>query len=99
MSDITTGWCKQAFANRDGLTETMQQQQEKEQEQEQENNFDLADLIPWEMTQGTYDESVAVLAEVFRPSNLPSEKSLQRLAFWLVRSRAGILYKGEPLRG
>ena len=81
---------KQAVANRDRLLETMQQQQANNQEQEQEHNFGLADPIAWEMTQDTYPESVALFTRALRSLDLQSEESLQRLAFWLVRSRAGV---------
>ena len=70
----------------------MQQQQANNQEQElqeQEQNSGLADPIPWEMTQRTYPDSVALLTEAFCCLGLQSEESLQRLTFWLVRSRAG----------
>jgi len=65
------------------------QQQANNQEQEQEHDFGLAVAIPWEMTQQpAYDESVALLTQVFRRLEIQSEEKLQRLAFWLVRSRA-----------
>ena len=67
------------------------QQQANNQEQEQEHDFGLAVEIPWEMTQQpAYDDSVALLTQVFSRLKLPSEESLQRLAFWLVRSKAGL---------
>ena len=82
---LLKGWCKQAVANRDRLVETMQQLQANNQEQEQGHNFGLA-----EMMQDTYPESVALLTRAFRSLGLESEDMLQRLAFWLVRSRAGM---------
>jgi len=67
------------------------QQQANNQEQEQEHDFGLAVAIPWEMTQRpAYDDSVALLTQVFRRLELQSEENLQRLAFWLVRSKAGL---------
>ena len=72
---------------------TMQQQQANNQEQElqeQENDFGLAVATPWEMTQRTYPESVALLTQAFNCKGLQSEEKLQRLAFWLVRSRANL---------
>ena len=67
------------------------QQQVNNQEQEQEHNFGLAVAIPWEMTQQPeYDESVALLTKAFQRLENQSEKKLHRLAFRLVRSRAGL---------
>ena len=71
------------------------QQQANNQEQEQEHNFGLADLIAWEMLQDTYPESIALLTEAFDREGLQSEESLQRLDFWLVRSRAGLTIAGH----
>ena len=72
------------------------QQQANNQEQEQEHDFGLAVAIPWGMTQQpAYDESVALLTEAFRVEGLRSEEKLQRLAFWLVRSRAGLSIAGH----
>ena len=76
----------------------MQQQQANNQEQElqeQENDFGLAVATPWEMTQGTYHESVALLTQAFCVEGLQSEESLHRLAFWLVRSKAGLSIAGH----
>jgi hypothetical protein len=65
------------------------QQQANNQEQEQEHDFGLAVAVPWEMTQQpAYGESVALLTQAFRVAGLQSQEKLQRLAFWLVRSRA-----------
>ena len=86
-------WRKQAFANKDRLVETMQQQQANNQEQElqeQEDDFGLAVAIPWEMLQDTYPESRALLTRAFSRKGLRSEEKLQRLAFWLVRSKANL---------
>ena len=55
--------------------------------QEQECNFGIEPPIPWEILQDTYPKSVALLTQAFHRLGIQSEESLQRLAFWLVRSR------------
>ena len=93
---LIKGLRKQAVVNRDRLIETMQQQaNQQEQEQEQENNFGIEPAIPWEVLQDTYADSVALLRLAFQRKGIENEESLQQLALWLVRSRAGQTFKSR----
>ena len=65
------------------------------EEQEQENNFGIEPAIPWEVLQDTYADSVALLRLAFQKKGIVNEESLQQLALWLVRSRAGQTFKSR----